>query len=438
MNIAKWMSGLLLLTLAVFAAPSAWSQEQLAVSRPIQIFPGEGAFQRTPDIAFGAGKYLVVWQDGWNGAGGDSNILGALLDAEGKLLSKKPIEICKAKGAQDSPSVTFLGGQFVVVWQDLRNDLDYDIYFSRVASDGKVVQTNQPLVKKPRNQALPHIASSGNMALVVWQELGDDENYRVYGSRLSADGGVLDAEGFQVSKDAANTPSVAASKEAFLVIWTRARGSGGIRGARVGRDGKVLAEIAAHGFHGGPRLASTASDGQDFIFVCSRAPFPNYWGWGGPSAFYGARILADGSAPDQKLVEMYKYKLFPNVLDGAWLHKGIWLHKYADVAWNGKDYVAIWTRAHIQNRVMLTNFDLYTTRIRFPGWQKLDSPTGPIPERAWEMEVQPVPGIAVADTPDTEAMPALCGGPEGKVLVAYELHKPDGAIEVTAKLLTAP
>ena len=61
MNIAKWMSGLLLLTLAVFAAPSAWSQEQLAVSRPIQIFPGEGAFQRTPDIAFGAGKYVVVW-----------------------------------------------------------------------------------------------------------------------------------------------------------------------------------------------------------------------------------------------------------------------------------------------------------------------------------------------------------------------------------------
>ena len=81
-----------------------------------------------------------------------------------------------------------------------------------------------------------------------------------------------------------------------------------------------------------------------------------------------------------------------------------------------------------------------TTRIRFPGWQKLDSPTGPIPDEAWEIEEpkQPVPGIPVADTPLTEAMPSMCGGPKGKVLVAYELHEPDGAIKVIAKMLDAP
>ena len=138
------------------------------------------------------------------------------------------------------------------------------------------------------------------------------------------------------------------------------------------------------------------------------------------------------------MVRQYQYKLWPNILDGAWLHKDIWLHKYSDVTWNGKEYVAIWTRAHIQNRVMLTNFDLYATRIRFPNWQKLDSPTGPIPDRAWKMDNPPAPGIPVADTPNTEASPALCGGPEGKVLAAYELHKPDGAIEVVTRMLSAP
>ncbi len=418
--------------------------EQLVVGVPITVSPAEDAYQRTPDVAYGGGKYFMVWQDGWNGVGGDSNIMGIWLYGDGSVLSE-PITICSAKGIQEKPSVAFLGGEFVVVWQDLRGGKDYDIYFARVNDDG-LVGSEKPLVIMPHNQALPRIASNGKLALVVWQDLRDGESYRIYASRLDAKGRVLDGDGFQLLERAANTPAVAASEDMFLVSWTRVGGQGRVSGARVSLDGKVLGEFVDHSYHGGPSLPAVASDGQNFLFTCSRQPYPNYWGWGGASVFYASRILADGSAPDKDLISgraptgdnRWTYKLFANVLDCAKFHKGIWMHKYSDVTWNGKEYVAVWTRAHIQNRVMLTNFDLYATRIRFPGWQKLDSPTGPIPDKAWELDPQPIPGIPVADTPMTEAMPALCGGPPGKVLVAYELHQPDGAIEITTKMLTAP
>jgi hypothetical protein len=87
---------------------------------------------------------------------------------------------------------------------------------------------------------------------------------------------------------------------------------------------------------------------------------------------------------------------------------------------------------------MLANFDLYTTRIRFPDWQKLDSPTGPIPDKTWEMKDPPVPGIPLAQTADPEAMPAVAAGSKGVLLAVYERHKPDGAIVLTAKALREP
>ncbi len=428
-----------LLLLAV--AMCAQAADELVVGPVVEVFPSEEAYQRNPDVAYGADRYLVVWQDGWNGEDGDSNIFGARLDAEGTLLDHKPIEICTSKGVQDSPSVAYLGNEFVIVWADLRGGKDYDIYFARVSAEGRITGRGQPLVRKAHNQTFPRLASGGELALAVWQDLRDGEYYRIFGSRLREGGRVLDGEGFQVSRDAANTPAVAASKDAFLVAWTRehlrTKHLRQIGGTRVGQDGELLGEFPGHRFHGKPIRPAAASDGKDFLFVCSRVPHPNYWGWGGPSAFYAARVLADGTTPDKDLVQPYKYKLFPNVLDGAYLREGIWMHKYADVASDGKEYVAIWTQAHIQNRVMLTNFDLFATRIRFPGWQKLDSPTGPIPENAAEMDKSPAPGIAVADTPRTEAMPALAGGPAGKLLVAYELHKPEGAIQLVARVLDA-
>jgi hypothetical protein len=388
-----------------------------------------------------SGVYLVVWQDGWNGEGGDSNILGLRVSPEGKVLDAKPIAICAAAGIQETPAVSWNGKEFLVVWSDLRNKKDCDIYMARLGADGKVIATGLPVAVREHNQARPRIASLGGLSLVVWQDLRDKENYRVFGARVSEAGEVLDKEGLELCKAPSAMPTVTASADQFLVVWSQASGIFyGNSGVRVDKEGKIVDKpFAAHGFHGGGGVyPSAASDGKDFLFVCARQQPPNYWGWGGPGAVYGARVLADGSTPEVKGVQAYKYNLFPCVLDTANAHKGLWPHWYTAVAWDGKEYVALWTRCHQKNTVNLLNSEILATRIRFPDWQKLDSPTGPIPADAPEMKTPPVVGLPVAETPDYETMPALAAGEKGALLAVYEVNRSDGAFVVTAKVLTAP
>ena len=69
------------------ASPTAPAADRLGIGPPIELLSARDAYQRTPAIAFGGGCFLVVWQDGWNGEGGDSNILGVRVGLEAPLQS---------------------------------------------------------------------------------------------------------------------------------------------------------------------------------------------------------------------------------------------------------------------------------------------------------------------------------------------------------------
>ena len=103
-------------SIAALAGPAIPAAERqlaprLAMSETRAVPAGEAGYSRGPAMAFspstgsgqGGGRYLLVYQDGYNGLGGDSNILGLLLDAKGEPVGK-PIAICSAKGAQDNPA----------------------------------------------------------------------------------------------------------------------------------------------------------------------------------------------------------------------------------------------------------------------------------------------------------------------------------------------
>ena len=249
--------------LALTTLPAV-AADALAIGPAVELQPSKDAYQRTPAVAFGGGCFLVVWQDGWNGDGGDSNIMALRVSPEGKVLDGKPLPICAAGGIQESPAVAWTGKEFFVVWSDLRNGKDSDIYLARVSRDGKVAKTHIPVAIKEHTQFRPRIASNGT-ALVVWQDLRDGENYRIFGTRVSDSGEVLDTDGFEISKGACNSPSVAASTDGFFVVWTREGPNKymiSIGGARVGRDGKIGA-IPAHHFHGKPLCPVATSDGKD-------------------------------------------------------------------------------------------------------------------------------------------------------------------------------
>jgi hypothetical protein len=152
------------------AAPALIAGEAVAVMP----MPGDARAQLNPAVAHdGKGIYLVVWQQGrlyYQSQSAD--ILAARIDARGRILDRQPIVVCNVEASQEQPQVAYAGGRFLVVWHDLRNGRDWDIYGARVNPDGRVLDPNGFLIGGgPRNQASPVVApaQADDGFLVVWQ-----------------------------------------------------------------------------------------------------------------------------------------------------------------------------------------------------------------------------------------------------------------------------
>jgi len=165
----------------------------------------------TPAAAFGRDVYLVAWQSGRMGKGNmfeglnpNGDLVACRVDKSGKALDTAPFIISNAKDLQEQPHIAFAPsvqsglkkGVFLVVWQDLRNKKDWDVYAARVTTGGKVLDPKGILVAGgAHNQALPRIAWDGKAFWVVWQDFRSGRYYEVYGGRVSIEGKALDGRG---------------------------------------------------------------------------------------------------------------------------------------------------------------------------------------------------------------------------------------------------
>ena len=91
----------------------------------------------SPDIAFDGTNWLVVWQDSRNGTS-NTDIYGALISSSGAVLGPGEVPICTSPGRQLSPSVSYGAGRYLVVWNDERMG-SWDSYGSFVTPVGEVV-----------------------------------------------------------------------------------------------------------------------------------------------------------------------------------------------------------------------------------------------------------------------------------------------------------
>ncbi len=174
---------------------------QLSAEQALPLAEGRDAYD--PDAAWGKDSFLVVWKSG-NLAEGDlregmkyiGDLVACRVDGSGKVLDAKPFVVSAAKDLQEHPCVAFDGKNFLVVWQDMRNGKDWDVYAARVSPDGKVLDTDGVLVAGGKhNQALPDVSWDGKAFQIVWQDYRSDNRYEVYGARVGADGKVLDPQG---------------------------------------------------------------------------------------------------------------------------------------------------------------------------------------------------------------------------------------------------
>ncbi|GBD35531.1 hypothetical protein HRbin36_00643 [bacterium HR36] len=175
--------------------------------------------------------WLVAWREGYLNED-STDIWCARISAEGKPLDPAGIRLTKkAPGLRDMPRVASDGRNWLVVWEDMRNDRDWDVYGAVISADGKVREENGfRIAGGPRNQCRPDVGFAAGYYLVVWQELvGEGEPntkgtaYAVRGVRLQPEGEPLVGVPIEIARveqeSHAFGPAVACYKEQVLTAF---------------------------------------------------------------------------------------------------------------------------------------------------------------------------------------------------------------------------
>ena len=162
--------------------------------------------QRNPACAFGTTKYLVVWSDGKQQpvANGADIYCSRVEAATGNILDPNGILVCHAADIQDYPAVAFDGTNFLVVWEDVRNRKDVDVYGARISEAGQLLDAQAfPISAQAGvNEVRPTVAFAGGNYFVAWSDSRKDTVngiYGIYGARVSPAGVVLDPQGIALA-----------------------------------------------------------------------------------------------------------------------------------------------------------------------------------------------------------------------------------------------
>lgn len=247
--------------------------------------------QMSPAIAFDNTNYLVVWADQRSGAW---DIYGTRVSQTGTVLNPAGIAISTAANYQENPSVAFDDTNYLVVWQDKRGGTYYDIYGTRVNQSGTVLNPAGIAISNAGNdQVCPSVAFDGTNYMVVWEDYRNNSTAPdIYCTRMNRSGTVLNPSGIAVSTATNHqiTPKIAFGGTNYLIVWSDNRnGNWDIYGARITPAGTVLDPT---GFpicnHSATQLyPAICFDGTDYIVVWSDMRNGNF-------DIYGAQINTSG------------------------------------------------------------------------------------------------------------------------------------------------
>ncbi len=404
----------------------ALAGESLGPETGLPLHDGRDAY--APAVAFGKDVYLIVWQSGRMGAGDMTkglnpiaDLVACRVDKSGKALDAKPFVISSAKDLQEQPQIATGGGVFLVVWQDLRNGKDWDVYAARVDASGKTLDPDGILIAGgAHNQALPRVAWDGKVFWVAWQDFRSGGYYEVYGGRVSAEGKVLDGRGVLVASGAkANhqcyapaTASVGGGK--CLNLWVlkgravdgwKTPGSCGL----FVTDGKPFGgkpipyKVKGHGPAGNANPVALAAGPTGYMAVWRT----DYTAGRGGSPWKSTAAIFDAEGKRTKSLFLAGKK---HLIDTP------------EVCWDGSAFVGAWQESGASRRSRKCPFDVvFAARISPAG-----EPGGPVHRIAGALE-----------SPAREAAVASSG--KGTTLVAYEQHPKTGQepIRIAFRMLRA-
>ncbi len=258
---------------------------------PICTAPNDQMF---PAVSWDGDNFFVVWQDHRSGKRWD--IYGARVALDGQVLDPDGIPISVGRLAYDqvSPTLSFDGENYLVVWRGKRTSSVYNIYFKLVSKDGQVMSEKPiPLSQSLKDQSSPAVAFDGFNYFIVWQDKRDGDYWNIYGARVTLMGEVLDPGGFLIPKTNETgldrwRPILSWDGTYFLVIWMVSPDANqwDLFGKRVGPYGNIIDIIDIQIQKDGINKASPAIlwDGVEHLLVWEDEPEGN-------SKIFGSSII---------------------------------------------------------------------------------------------------------------------------------------------------
>lgn len=403
----------------------------------IPLPPADGRDAYEPAAAFGGDVFLVAWKSG-HLAPGDlrkgveyiGDIVACRLDRNGEVIDTQPFVVSSADDLQERPRIAFGDGVFLVVWQDIRNGKDWDVYASRVTPDGKVLDPDGILVSGgAHNQAIPDVAWDGRAFQIVWQDFRSGNRYEIYGARVDSTGKVLDPDGQRLASEKAPysriNPVIASAPQddRSLLFWLGGSGpagaSGIVAGCQLVKDGK--ATVKATFENADSRSTPGASTGH-LPFPVSAAAGPQGFliGWtthvpygrgNAPNDAHAGMIAHDGRLTRKVVLPQEKIR---NELRNRRI-------RHPSAAWNGEAFVLAWHQEAEEG---------HDGNVKWPSEAVFYAAIAP-DGTAGECQ-------RIAGTPTASAIkPAVASDGAGTTLVVYEQHpeKADTPIHIGARLL---
>jgi hypothetical protein len=178
-------------------------------------------------IAVAANHYLVAWYGQLPGDV-DYNIRGQMVKGDGSLLGGS-FTISSATGSQFRPAIAYNSNdrEFLILWYDLRNGSEADIYGQRVSDDGTLLGGSVEVVREPGNQFSPDLAYNPdkNNYRTVWKDGWTLQSLDIRSKVLTASGEPFGSNTVLKFPETQVNPSIAfnsVSKE-YMVVWYDAR-----------------------------------------------------------------------------------------------------------------------------------------------------------------------------------------------------------------------
>jgi len=144
-------------------------------------------------VSDNSGGAIIAWSDYRNGVS-NADIYAQRIDAGGIVRwQANGVEVSAAAGDQFYPTIAGDGnGGAIITWADTRNGVNNsDIYAQHINASGMVqwVANGAAICTAQLAQFNPTIVSDGGGgAIIIWQDRRSGVNYDIYAQRISADG----------------------------------------------------------------------------------------------------------------------------------------------------------------------------------------------------------------------------------------------------------